>query len=443
MVFSPKLVLLINTNMKVLYSAPISSFGGLNFVLEELTNLKIDHLINQSLPKLAAQSKYSWKDIFYSYWSILFCGGDCAEDLSVNLKSCFSENPFIKGPSADRLLARLKELSLPIQTFKERKSKVDNEFSRNDNLNLLNLKLLKRMSVLNAVEEVLDYDNTFIFTDKSDAKYTYYKQKGYCPGVGLIGNKVVYVENRNGNCAPHTLQDKTIERIFELLDSQNIKVESFRAGSAAYQFEVINTVVRYTKKFYIRAKMRESVFLVINNIKHWNPIGSNGKYRASGLYVPFTEAAGKTNQKDLLQQYRLVITKEPRKDGQINLFTGEAFEYTAILTNDFEKTDDQIVSFYDQRGKQEREFDVLKNDFAWDKLPFSRLEENTVFLIVSAMCRNIYNYIISRFSQKFKNLNPEYRIKKFIYRFICIPAKWITTARSNKLRLYGNIALKT
>ena len=143
MVFSPKLVLLINTNMKVLYSAPISSFGGLNFVLEELTNLKIDHLINQSLPKLAAQSKYSWKDIFYSYWSILFCGGDCAEDLSVNLKSCFSENPFIKGPSADRLLARLKELSLPIQTFKERKSKVDNEFSRNDNLNLLNLKLLK------------------------------------------------------------------------------------------------------------------------------------------------------------------------------------------------------------------------------------------------------------------------------------------------------------
>ena len=299
------------------------------------------------------------------------------------------------------------------------------------------------MSVLNAVEEVLDYDNTFIFTDKSDAKYTYYKQKGYCPGVGLIGNKVVYVENRNGNCAPHTLQDKTIERIFELLDSQNIKVESFRADSAAYQFEVINTVVRYTKKFYIRAKMRESVFLVINNIKHWNPIGSNGKYRASGLYVPFTEAARKTNQKDLLQQCRLVITKEPRKDGQINLFTGEAFEYTAILTNDFEKTDDQIVSFYDQRGKQEREFDVLKNDFAWDKLPFSRLEENTVFLIVSAMCRNIYNYIISRFSQKFKNLNPEYRIKKFIYRFICIPAKWITTARSNKLRLYGNIALKT
>lgn len=429
--------------MKVLNSAPISSFGGLNFVLEELTRLKIDQLINQLLPNLPAQSRYTWKDILYGYWSVLFCGGDCAEDISLNLNSCFTSNPYINAPSADRLLARLKELSCPVKRFKERKSKVENEFSLNDRLNELNVKLLKRMSALKAAEEVLDYDNTFIFTDKSDAKYTYYKQKGYCPGVGIIGNNVVYVENRNGNCAPHTLQDKTIERIFKLLSSQNIKVESFRADSASYQFEVINTVIRYTKRFYIKAKMRDPVFQVINDITHWKQVENSNKYRASGFYIPFKEAARKTNRKDLLQPFRLVITKEPRKDGQINLFTGEACEYSAILTNDFEKQDDQIACFYNQRGKQEREFDVLKNDFAWNKLPFSKLEENTVFLIISAMCRNIYNYIICKFSKKFKNLKPEYRIKKFIFRFICVPAKWVMTARSHKLRLYGPVYFKT
>ena len=62
---------------------------------------------------------------------------------------------------------------------------------------------LAGMTALTAEEAVLDYDNTFIFTEKSDAKYTYYEQKGYCPGVGLIGNNIVYVENRNGNCAPY------------------------------------------------------------------------------------------------------------------------------------------------------------------------------------------------------------------------------------------------
>jgi hypothetical protein len=429
--------------MKVLNSASISSFGGLNFVLEELSNLNIDRLINRSLPELPVQSQYSWKDILYSYWSILFCGGDCAEDISVNLGPSLAKSPFVKAPSPDRLLARLKELSDPVQHFKERKGKVENDFSMNDCLNTLNIKLLKRMSALKETEKVLDYDNTFIFTDKSDAKYTYYKQKGYCPGVGIIGNNIVYVENRNGNCAPHTLQDKTIERIFELLNSQNIKVESFRADSAAYQFEVINTVSRYTKRFYIRAKMKETIYQVINSIEHWERIGTSERLRASGFFTPFFEAARKTNQKDLLQQYRLVITKEPRKDRQINLFTGEAFEYSAILTNDFEKGDNEIVHFYDQRGKQEREFDVLKNDFAWDKLPFSKLEENTVFLIVSAMCRNIYNYIIYKFSRRFKNLRPEYRIKKFIFRFICIPAKWVTTGRTNKLRTYGTVHFKT
>jgi len=45
--------------MKVLNSASISSFGGLNFVLEELSKLNIDQLISRSLPELPAQSQYS------------------------------------------------------------------------------------------------------------------------------------------------------------------------------------------------------------------------------------------------------------------------------------------------------------------------------------------------------------------------------------------------
>jgi len=431
--------------MKVVNSTPITSFGGLNFVLEKLSQLGIDNLLEGSLPKLPAQSKYKWKDILYSYWSILFCGGDCAEDISTNLKPGLRKNPYIKIPSPDRLLDRLKILSVPSEQYKKYKSKVFNEFSINQNLNILNVKILKKLSALKHKEIILDYDNTYLFTNKADARNTYLKAYGYCPGVGIIGNNVVYVENRNGNCAPHTLQDETIERMFLVLGSQGIKVDVFRADSASYQFPVITMINKYAKKFYIKARMSEVVGSAINNIKQWKEVHVGGKtmYRGSTVFTPFKTAVQKFKQEGLLKEYRLVVTKEAKKDGQMDLFTGEACIYSSILTNDFEKSDNEVVFFYNQRGKQEREFDILKNDFGWNNMPFSKLEYNTVFLIITAICRNIYHYIITAFSKIYKNLSPKFRIKKFIFRFICIPAKWIKSGRIYKLRVYGNLYFKT
>jgi hypothetical protein len=233
--------------------------------------------------------------------------------------------------------------------------------------------------------------------------------------------------------------------MFELLDSQGIKINIFRADSASFQFPVITVVNKYAEKFYIKARINEVVADAINNISQWNKISVGNKvmYRGSTTFTPFKSAAEKTKQKELLEEYRLVVTKEAKKDGQMNLFTGEACIYSAILTNEFEKSDDEVVLFYNQRGKQEREFDILKNDFGWNKMPFSKLEYNTVFLIITAICRNIYNYIISKFSITYKNLAPHFRLKKFIFRFICIPAKWIRTGRELKLRVYGSVAFKT
>ena len=111
MLFSLILVMLTNNNMKILKGFQISSFGGLNFVLEAFNTIGVNKIIDTHLPKLAEQSKYSWKDILYSYWSVFFCGGDCAEDISVNLKNGMNDNPFLKLPSPDRILNRLKELA--------------------------------------------------------------------------------------------------------------------------------------------------------------------------------------------------------------------------------------------------------------------------------------------------------------------------------------------
>ena len=45
----------------------------------------------------------------------------------------------------------------------------------------------------------LDFDHQFIETEKYDAKMTYKRFAGYSPGVAVIGDLIVGIENRDGN----------------------------------------------------------------------------------------------------------------------------------------------------------------------------------------------------------------------------------------------------
>ncbi|WP_431167762.1 IS1380 family transposase [Tenacibaculum halocynthiae] len=431
--------------MKILKSSHISPFGGLNFVLEEFEKQNIGSLLQRFLPVLPAQSKYSWKDILYSFWSIYFCGGDCIEDLGGNFHHHLKNNRFINVPSPDRVLDRFKELSLPKDILKSPRGKSIHEFGVNEKINALNLKMLSSLQVFSDRELTLDYDNTIIFNHKADSANTYKKAYGYCPGVALIGNHIVYIENRNGNSNPRTLQNQTITRMFDLLDVHNIKIHAFRADSGSYLYDVVHLASKRAKYFYIKARMSSALSKAISTIDNWQRIETKQGiiYRAETQFKPFIRANRDTINPKFLETYRLVVSKIEREDKQVNLFTNEACLYSAILTNDWEQPINDIVFFYNQRGTIEKEFDVLKNDFGWNNLPFSKLEQNTVFMIFTAMCRNMYQYIITKFSTKFKNLKASFRIKKFIFRFITIPAKWIKTSRQYKLKIYGNIHFKT
>ena len=440
------MVLQNNTSMKIVNSSPITPFGGINFVIKEAIDLNINNIINSNLIDLAKQSKYTWFDIIMSYWSAFFCGGDCAEDLAINLRKGLQNNPFINIPSPDRILNRLKSLADTPKIYDTQRGNKEHQFSLADSLNRLNLKMLSMLPGFKKENVILDYDNTIIEAEKADARMTYIKERGYYPGVGMIGKHIVYVENRNGNSTAHVLQHETIERMASMLREAGITIDVIRADSASYSYEIIKALEKNANRIFVRARMTDTLESAISGIKEWEEvkIGDNVVLRGSTTFVPFVRYARVNNLKTSdLKEYRIVVTKENRRDGQINMFTGEACNYSVILTNDFEMTDDQVVFFYNARGAGEREFDVLKNDFGWNKMPFSKMEQNTVFLLIMAMCKNFYVHIIEKFSKKVKFLSPDFRIKKFIFRFICIPAKWIRTARTLKLRLYGNLTFQT
>ena len=78
---------------------------------------------------------------------------------------------------------------------------------------------------------------------------------------------------------------------------------------------------------------------------------------------------------------------------QLDIFDGE-YTYRCILTNDWDMTDEEIIQHYNKRGTAEQVFDRQNNDFGWAHLPKSFLNQNTVFLLLTAMAANFYLYIV-------------------------------------------------
>ena len=118
------------------------------------------------------------------------------------------------------------------------------------------------------------------------------------------------------------------------------------------------------------------------------------------------------------------------------LFFGDSFTYRAIATNDYISTNKEVIEYYNQRGAAEKIFDEMNNDFGWKKLPFSFLQENTVYMLLTAMCRNFYLIILEKIAQKVDFVKSSFRLKKFIFRFMTVPYKWISRGRQKTLKLF-------
>ena len=85
-------------------------------------------------------------------------------------------------------------------------------------LNALLFIALVSTGELNEVETYdVDFDDQFLETEKYDAKPTFKKFLGYRPGVYVIGDMIVYVENSDGNTNVRFYQAETHKRFFDLI----------------------------------------------------------------------------------------------------------------------------------------------------------------------------------------------------------------------------------
>lgn len=382
----------------------VNPFGGIFFVINELKNKGIAKLIDSHLGKRVKQAKYSYSDIILNWAYCNLCGAERLEDIE-KLRDSLD----MKLPSHDALGTVMKSFATKTILLKGgKKAKKGHEFNIHKPLNslmldmALNLKLLKKNKPY-----ILDYDNTIIETKKYDVAKTFKWNYGYQPGVSFIGQVPVYIEGRNGNSNAETFMYETLKRGFDLLDARGIKVNKFRSDAAAFQYNVIDLMEQRNIKFYIRLvrnhKFKEKVQ---REVKEWNKITLKN--------TPIEIGEGAYTSERFKKKYRMVVTKYTNRKG--------VTDYRAIITNDFTMSATEVLEFYNMRGAIERNFDDLKNNFNWHHLPFSFLNENTVFMIISAIVSVLYQYLIGKFSGKVDFVSCKYRLRRFIYHFITCSA---------------------
>ncbi len=408
----------------------ITPFAGISFVNYYFNKVGLSQLIDKELGIRSKTFGYQYSEIFRNLTNVFFSGGDVIEDINTHLRQYLKNIPGNNVPSADTVLRAIKELTTENTKYVSN-SGISYNFNTNEKLNRLNLKALKLTGQLKAGNSYdFDYDNQINANNKWDAKNTYKKTKGYFPGIATIGNKIVGIENRDGNANVKFKQEETLERIYDMLLSEGIKVHRSRMDAGSYSKEIIDVVDKYSDLFYIRANKSASLFEQINEISNWQSVEINyKKYEVAS--VPFVQFFEQRN-------YRLVVMREKSDYPQMDLFTKDTYTYRTILTNDHQSTEEEIIEYYNARGASEKIFDQMNNDFGWKHLPFSFLNENNSFMIITAMIKNFYNYFVEIVAEKFEGINKTTRLKRFVFRFISVAGKWVFQGRQWVLKLFTN-----
>tara|TARA_B100001146_G_C16164475_1_gene427222 strand:+ start:117 stop:1403 length:1287 start_codon:yes stop_codon:yes gene_type:complete len=400
----------------------LSPFGGLHLIHNKLKKKKLSHFIDDKLGDRVKTVGYNYSDILITRIYTSFCGGSATEDVNYIRENTLSHLKNFTAPSADTILRGDIELSTPCD-FLKTASGTENKINVNTRMNQLLIGCAKHFDIFQTTSEtqdlIYDFDHQFIATEKYDATYSYKKKKGYFPGVVSIGGVPVYIEGRNGNCNVKTEQLPTHQRAIEALAHQGIYPNRVRMDAGSYIKEVVNFFHSKNTLFTIRANQSEALLEAASSSTEWNKssIGIQDMEVTSLAYL-FGDAA-----------HRVVAYRVPNKTKQINAITKDACKYMFIITNDWEINEKQVIEFYNERGASEKIFDIQNNDFNWNCMPHSFLEENTVYLIIMAMAHIIYKWLLVIFSKHLDGLTNTSRLKKFIFRFVALVAKVTRSGR--------------
>ena len=216
------------------YKTTVNPFSGISLVNYHFDKLGISQLIDKEFGMRVKYVGYQYSEIFRNLTNVFLAGGSAIEDINTHFGEHLKSIPNNNVPGADTVLRSLKELTTENVVYTSDNG-ISYNFNINEKLNRLNIKLLKLTKQLESGNCYdFDYDNQINANNKWDAKKTYKKNRGYFPGIATIGDKVVGIENRDGNANVKFKQEETLKRFYSLLKSEDITINRSRMDAGGY-----------------------------------------------------------------------------------------------------------------------------------------------------------------------------------------------------------------
>ena len=410
-------------------------WGGIYFVIGEF--LRYAHVIDGHLGLRSQTVGYQYSEICAAMLCNFSCGGDRTEDINT-IREQIKYKPGLRLCSPDTVLRGLSELAVDDITYTSEKG-VAYRFNTADRLNGLLMKMAVATGmVVRGREYDFDYDNEYLASETYDAIQTYKGMRGYSPGCAVLTDPatgqdcIVGIENRDGNAAVKFHQEDTMERILLNVFEPGTRIRHARVDCGSYCEKVIDLLLAHSRKIFVRAEMSPSLRSRLQEPQAWRKTEVNGQ-RMEVTSVAFDGFGGK------YVNLRLVVQRQ-RKEGELDLFDecgqDDGYVYRAILTNEKRMTEEEVIDFYNQRGAKEKVFDQMDNDFGWHYLPKSLLKENTVFLLLTAMLRNFYRWLLQNEALRAFGIYCTTRMKAFTAKVVTVVAKWTRGGRRDFLNLY-------
>ena len=408
-------------------------YGGL-IIIEQLFKSKgISSLINTTLGSRGLYSKFTFSDILQSIICSQLSNGSAIEDIhelkKKNLEASFSIC------SADTALNTLKQLAIPNEAHITQDGSSVMLINHHPTLNnLLFTMAIKTKLLVPNVGYCVDMDTTILPNDKEDANFAYNKQKGYNPLLAAVGSIPIYIEGRSGNTSPAYGLLDALKKIHQNFKDNNLILAQIRIDSAGYQSDIIDYCNDNGITFYIRTKSSRALEDAIADATKWLPV------KDCILKTEVATTYLEINKNGTLQT--VIVSRRSNKKTKNTLLEQESsYIYYSIITNDTVQTEEAIYQFYNSRGAFEQNNSSLKNEFNWKNLPCSYLHQNTVFMLVAAIGKLLFEYLKKHIHQYLPNLitNTGIELKSFINKFVSVVAKWTKHSRKRILKIFSPI----
>ena len=289
-------------------------------------------------------------------------------------------------------------------------------------------------------EVTLDIDATEIVSHKSEASWSYNKNKGFMPMVGHIAEvgQVVAIDFRKGNVPPAQDNLAFIEQCQRSLP-KGCTIKRLRIDAAGYQTKIIQHCDEQNICYAIRAKTSNAMRAQITAMKEsdWKPLMNKQGVAIEGEETCRTSfCIG-----DYEKAFTLVIQRQTIK-GQTSLdletdpnaqsLNSGGYVYRAIATNRDELSDSELIHWYNQRAEDsENRIKELKRDFGGDTLPCSSFNANALYLLISALSYNLFALMRSLLPEKL----ARHRAITVRWRLYAMAAKVVRTGRQLFVKL--------